>query len=127
MQDFVGFPAATQRYVRRSRDIGWHRADPIQLWSRDMVEAAAIRAQAAVYDLLDEIRPIIPDGPDLGDLMPFYGPLIALSGFDLGQGRLPSFSSYRFLYERLLGISDTRLVGTECVSKFRSRWSTEHY
>src|SRR3546814_3362744 len=68
----------------------------IQLWSRDMVEAAAIRAQAAAYDLLDEIRPIIPDGPDLGDLMPFYGPLIALSGFDLGQGRLPSFSSYRF-------------------------------
>src|SRR3546814_7691853 len=68
-----------------------------------MVEAAAIRTQAAVYDLLDEIRPIIPDGPDLGDLMPFYGPLIAPSGFDLGQGRLPSFSLSRFLYERLLG------------------------
>src|SRR3546814_6427200 len=82
-----------------SLDIGLHRADASQLWSRDMVEAAAIRAQAAVYDLLDEIRPIIPDGPDLGDLMPFYGPLIALSGFELGQGRLPSFSSYRFLYE----------------------------
>src|SRR3546814_9902052 len=78
MQEFAGFPAATQRYVRRSLDIGLHRADAIQLWSRDMVEAAAIRAQAAVYDLLDEIRPIIPDGPDLGDLMPFYGPLIAL-------------------------------------------------
>src|SRR3546814_6520150 len=45
----------------------------------------------------------LPICPDLGDLMPFYGPLIALSGFDLGQGRLPSFSSYRFLYERLLG------------------------
>src|SRR3546814_15130791 len=74
-------------------------------WSSDVCSSdlAAIRAQAAVYDLLDEIRPIIPDGPDLGDLMPFYGPLIALSGFDLGQGRLPSFSSYRFLYERLLG------------------------
>src|SRR3546814_12552673 len=67
MQEFAGFPAATQRYVRRSLDIGLHRADAIQLWSRDMVEAAAIRAQAAVYDLLDEIRPIIPDGPDLGD------------------------------------------------------------
>src|SRR3546814_3590626 len=45
MQEFAGFPAATQRYVRRSLDIGLHRADAIQLWSRDMVEAAAIRAQ----------------------------------------------------------------------------------
>src|SRR3546814_13414497 len=87
----------------------------IQLCSRDMVEAAAIRAQAAAYDLLDEVRPIIPDGPDLGDLMPFYGPLIALSGFDLGQGRLPSFSSYRFLYERLLGarVKNGRASGRE--------------
>src|SRR3546814_18947249 len=108
MQEFAGFPAATQRYVRRSLDIGLHRADAIQLWSRDMVEAAAIRAQAAVYDLLDEIRPIIPDGPDLGDLMPFYGPLIALSGFDLGQR------------------SEERRVGKECVSTCRSRWSPVH-
>src|SRR3546814_1067073 len=54
MQGFAGFPAATQRYVRRSLDIGLHRADAIQLWSRDMVEAAAIRAQAAVYDRSEE-------------------------------------------------------------------------
>src|SRR3546814_19270839 len=87
MQEFAGFPAATQRYVRRSLDIGLHRADAIQLWSRDMVEADAIRAQAAVYDLLDEIRPIIPDGPDLGALMPLLGTLITPSRFYLGQNR----------------------------------------
>lgn len=105
MQEFASFPAATQRYVRRSLDVGLCRADAIELWSRDVLEAAAINAQTAVYDLLDDIRPIIPDGPDLGDLMPFYGPLIAISGFDLGQGRLSGFTSYRFLYERLLGAS----------------------
>ncbi len=103
MQEFASFPAATQRYIRRSLDVGLHRTDAIQLWSRDVVEATAIRAQAAVYDMLDDIRPIIPDGPDLGDLAQFYGPLIAITGFDLGQARIPTFSSYRFLYERLLG------------------------
>lgn len=103
MQEFASFPAATQRYIRRSLDIGLHRADAIGLWSRDMVEASAIRAQAVVYEILDDIRPIIPDGPDLCDLTHFYGPLIAVSGFDLGQGRLCGFSSYRFLYERLIG------------------------
>src|SRR3546814_20226626 len=30
-------------------------------------------------------------------------PLVAMSAFDLGQGRLSTFSSYRFLYERLIG------------------------
>src|SRR3546814_12252042 len=35
--------------------------------------------------------------------MPFSGPLLAVSVFYLGQSRLPSFSSYRFRYERLLG------------------------
>lgn len=103
MQEFAGFAAATQRYIRRSLDVGLHRADAIQIWSRDIVEASAIRAQAAMYDMLDCVRPNIPDGPDFADLTHFYGPLIAVSGFDLGQGRLPSFSSYRFLYERLLG------------------------
>ena len=31
------------------------------------------------------------------------GQLIVLTAFDLGQDRLPNFSAYRFLYERLLG------------------------
>ena len=30
-------------------------------------------------------------------------PLVALTAFDLGEGRLPCFSAYRFLYERLFG------------------------
>jgi hypothetical protein len=34
---------------------------------------------------------------------PFMAPLITVSAFDLSQGRLTSFSAYRFLYERLVG------------------------
>ena len=69
LREFASFSSATQRYIRRSLDIGLHRRDAMKLWSRDMVEEASIRAQARIY----------------------------------GQDRLASFSSYRFLYERLLG------------------------
>lgn len=103
MQEFAGFPAATQRYIRRSLDIGLERADAVEIWSRDAIETASIRAQAAMYGMLEGLRDLVPETPDYGELMPFYGPLVALSGFDLGQGRLGSFSAYRFLYERLVG------------------------
>jgi len=46
MKEFAGFSAATQRYVRRSLDIGLDREDAMARWSRDVVEAASIRAQA---------------------------------------------------------------------------------
>ncbi len=45
MKEFAGFPAATQRYVRRSLDVGLEREDAMARWSRDVVEAASIRAQ----------------------------------------------------------------------------------
>ena len=48
MKDFAGVSAATQRYVRRSLDIGLDREDAMARWSRDVVEAASIRAQAHV-------------------------------------------------------------------------------
>jgi hypothetical protein len=103
MKEFAGFSAATQRYVRRALDIGLEREDALVRWSRDVVEAASIRAHAHMYDRLPEIRALLPDESDLESVEPFMAPLITVSAFDLAQGRLTSFSAYRFLYERLIG------------------------
>jgi hypothetical protein len=103
MKEFAGFPAATQRYIRRSLDVGLDRDDAMALWSRDVVESASIRAQARIYRNLPELREIVPDDADLQAVEPFLAPLVTLVAFDLGQGRLTSFSAFRFLYERLIG------------------------
>ncbi len=103
MKEFAGFPAATQRYIRRSLDVGLERDDAMARWSRDVVEAASIRAQSRVYERLEEVRALIPDDSGLEAIEIFMGPLITVTAFDLGQGRLTTFSAYRFLYERLLG------------------------
>jgi hypothetical protein len=103
MKEFAGFSSATQRYVRRSLDIGLDRDDAMTRWSRDVVEAASIRAQARIYDRLPEIRAMVPDDNGLDVVEPFLAPLVSVTAFDLGQGRITSFSAYRFLYERLIG------------------------
>ena len=105
MKEFAGFPAATQRYIRRSLDIGLDREDALARWSRDVVEAASIRAQARMYRGLPDIREIVPDDSGLNAIEPFLAPLVTVVAFDLGQGRLTSFSAFRFLYERLIGAS----------------------
>ncbi|KQT31231.1 hypothetical protein ASG29_14765 [Sphingomonas sp. Leaf412] len=103
MKEFATFGAATQRYIRRSLDIGLDRDDAMQRWSRDVVEAASIRAQARHYDRLPDIRATVPDDSGLDSAEPLLAPLTILSAFDLGQGRITSFAAYRFLYERLVG------------------------
>ncbi len=103
MKEFAGFPAATQRYIRRSLDIGLDREDAMARWSRDVVESASIRAQARLYASLPDIRAIVPDDSGLDAVEPFLAPLVTVTAFDLGQGRLLTFSAYRFLYERLVG------------------------
>lgn len=103
MKEFAGFAASTQRYIRRSLDIGLSRTDAMTRWSRDIVESASIKAQARIYGRLDHIRGHIPDDSGLDQMEPFFSPLVTISAFDLGQGRLVSFAAYRFLYERLLG------------------------
>lgn len=103
MREFASFPAATQRYIRRSLDVAFRRADAMELWCRDVVEGASIRAQARIYERIKEIRGIVPDDSGLDQVEPFLAPLVSISAFDLGQDRLTSFSAYRFLYERLLG------------------------
>jgi len=103
MKEFASFPAATQRYIRRSLDIGLDREDAMSRWSRDVVEAASIRAQARLYKSLPAVRELVPEDSGLDSVEPFIAPLITIVAFDLGQGRLPSFSAVRFLYERLIG------------------------
>ena len=103
MKEFAGFASATQRYIRRSLDIGLDREDALARWSRDVVEAASIRAQARLYHQLPELRERLPDDSGLGNVEAFLAPLVTLAAFDLGQGRLTSFSAFRFLYERLIG------------------------
>jgi hypothetical protein len=105
MKEFASFPAAAQRYIRRSLDIGLGRRDAIRRWSRDVGEAASIRAQEKIYRRLDQIRDNVPDDSGLEAMEPLMGPLVAMTAFDLGQDRLPDFASYRFLYERLIGAS----------------------
>lgn len=103
MKEFAGFPKGTQRYIRRSLDIGLGRRDAMKRWSRDVGEASSIRAQERVYRRLDHIRSYVPDDSGLDSMEPLMAPLVTMSAFDLGQDRLPDFASYRFLYERLIG------------------------
>lgn len=103
MKEFASFAAGTQRYIRRALDIGLERDDAVKTWSRDAVEASSIKAQVRIYDRLPEIRSLVPDDSGLDAVEPFLAPLVSVTAFDLGQGRLDSFPAYRFLYERLIG------------------------
>jgi hypothetical protein len=103
MKEFASFSPATQRYIRRSLDVGLRRRDALKRWSRDVGEAASIRAQERVYRRLDHIRNDVPDDSGLDEMEPMMAPLVTMTAFDLGQDKLPDFASYRFLYERLIG------------------------
>jgi hypothetical protein len=103
MKEFAGFSKGTQRYIRRSLDIGLGRRDAVKRWSRDVGEASGIRAQERVYRRLDHIRSYVPDDSGLDAMEPLMAPLITMTAFDLAQDRLSCFASYRFLYERLVG------------------------
>jgi hypothetical protein len=103
MKEFGGFPKGTQRYIRRSLDVGLGRRDALKRWSRDVGEAASIRAQEGIYRRLDLIRGNVPDDSGLDEMEPLMAPLITMTAFDLGQDKLPDFAAYRFLYERLIG------------------------
>ena len=105
MEEFATFSKGTQRYIRRSLDVGLQRRDAVTRWARNPAEAETIKAQQKRYRALDEIRSRIPDDIAIGPMAGLMEPLITLTGFDLAEGRLPCFSSYRFLYERLIGAS----------------------
>ncbi|MCB2072740.1 MAG: hypothetical protein H6917_06400 [Novosphingobium sp.] len=103
LREFASFSPCEQRYIKRSLDIGLGRQDAFKLWARDAGEIASIRSQYVAYQELKALRSLLPDEASFEGLEAFMGKLIRVSAFDLAQERLTSFSSYRFLYERLLG------------------------
>ncbi|GGC28393.1 hypothetical protein GCM10011371_14920 [Novosphingobium marinum] len=103
LREFASFTAAEQRYIRRSLDIGLGRQDAFKLWARDRDEMASIRSQYVAYRDLKALRGEMPDDIGFDGLDPFMGRLAKMTAFDLAQERLECFSSYRFLYERLIG------------------------
>ena len=105
IKEFASFPKGTQRYIRRSLDVGLGRRDAMKRWSRDVGEAASIRAQERMYRRLEHIRTNVPDDSGLDEMEPVMAPLVTMTAFDLGQDKLLDFASYRFLYERLIGAS----------------------
>jgi hypothetical protein len=105
MQEFATFSKGGQRFIRRSLDVGLGRRDAVTRWARDPGEAENIRAQQRAYRRLDGIRRRVPVEATIEPVARLMTPLVAVSAFDLGQGRLTSFAAYRFLYERLIGAS----------------------
>ena len=109
MREFAGFSPCEQRYIRRSLDVGLGRHDAFRRWARGPHEAASIRTQYVIYQDMKLLRGLLKNESDcvdragLDDLETVMGPLLRVTTFDLAQGRLESFSAYRFLYERLLG------------------------
>lgn len=117
MKEFASFGSATQRYIRRSLDVGLERADAIETWSRDAVEATSIQVQIQLYKRIADIRKAIPNDCAIDTIEAFMPGLMSLAAYDLGQGRINSFPAFRFLYERLLG-PDVRpwLPGAFCAA-----------
>ena len=103
LREFASFNPCEQRYIKRSIDIGLGRQDAFKLWARDAAELASIRSQYVAYQELKPLRGAIPDESSLDGLDAFMGKLVRMAAFDLAQDKLDSFSSFRFLYERVLG------------------------
>lgn len=103
LREFASFTACEQRYIKRSLDIGLGRQDAFKLWARDAAEVASIRSQYVAYQELKNLRGAAPEETGFDGLDDFIGKLVRVTGFDLAQDRITSFSAYRFLYERLLG------------------------
>ncbi len=103
LREFAGFSPAEQRYIKRSLDIGLGREDAFKLWARNAVESASIRSQYLVYQELKGLRNSVPADTGFDAIEAYMGKLLRIAAFDLAQDRLTCFSSFRFLYERLLG------------------------
>ena len=102
-REFASFSPCEQRFIKRSLDVGLGRQDAFKVWARDAEEAGAIRSQYVAYQDLKALRRDPPVETSLDGVDAYVGKLVRVSAFDLAQGRLKSFSAYRFLYERLIG------------------------
>lgn len=110
MKEFAGFESDEQRYILRSLEINtvirYNRGtidSVIEVYARSDEEEYAIKAQTALYQAMVSTDYSVCKEYEhsYAKLMP---PLLIASSFDLGQYCLHSFSSYRYLYERLLGV-----------------------
>ena len=66
MKEFASFPAATQRYIRRSLDIGLHRDDALERWSRDGAEAFIRELGGKVGSAVTKSTTLLVAGPGGG-------------------------------------------------------------
>ena len=104
MREFASFPSKDQKYIRRSLDVVFDKASSVRdIATRYKVDDSAISQQKGYYKHLTDIQNHIPYDGDLSLLKGFFDSLVITSTFDLSQECLSCFSSYRFLYERLLG------------------------
>lgn len=103
LREFASFEPREQRYIKRSLDVGLGRQDAFKLWGRTADELASIRSQYLVYQELRSLRDALPDSGSHEGIESFMGKLVRVAAFDLAQDALAQFSSFRFLYERLLG------------------------
>ena len=103
LREFASFTAREQRYIRRSLDIANKNTNVLPYWSRDLDEVVSIQEQMETYDIVSELRKMMPAEFDSGMIGSFMAPLIELTVADLKQDHIDSFRAYRFLYERLFG------------------------
>lgn len=103
IREFASFTACEQRYIRRSLDIALAREDAYGRWARNRSEGASIQRQQELYLDLAELRDMRPDDIGFCDIDAFMGKLMRVAAYDLAQEKLECFSSFRFLYERLIG------------------------
>ncbi len=103
MKEFATFSPSAQRYIRRSLDVAHGREGTLDVWARSEQEASDIGVQSRIYESLGEIRTLVPEVADNASAEGLLGRLLPVSAHDLMQGRIATFSAYRFLYERLLG------------------------
>lgn len=103
IREFASFTAAEQRYIRRSLDVAAVGPDATDRWARGIYEATNIGHQARNYGAIGELQILLSSDLDPEDTSTVLPALIRISAVDLQNGKLTSFGSYRFLYERLLG------------------------
>ena len=106
MGEFSTFCKSAQRYIKASLEIAFpdEDSDPIGRWSRNESEVAELRARTKIYATLPRLRNNVPKPTNLPAVDDFIGPLVKISGYDLGREKLTTFQEYRFLYERLVGV-----------------------
>lgn len=103
MREFASFADYEQLFIERSLDIAMGRNDAFKTWSKTPEDQRAIRSQYLAYRELRQLRALIPTGIGIDGVECFMGTLLRISAQDLALEQIDSFSSYRFLYERLLG------------------------